>query len=193
MKKMKRILVLALLTGMLSIVCGVSSVEAVTITTYFLPGYTPTSFTVSDTPTYTSTLTYLSENAIVDVWYWQSGSEYEYLYRLKNVNADKIKGFVLDNVSHFTPSVVGVPGNTTSYTFTGGDTLSWIFPQLNHGSTIAGFYIKTYGPPGLIPVEAQDGGIDPRGVTYGPVPEPASMLLLGMGILGVFGLRRKKA
>lgn len=53
------------------------------------------------------------------------------------------------------------------------------------------FAVHSNYRPGRSHASAWDGGTAAEGGTYTPVPEPTSMLLFGMGILGLFGLKRK--
>jgi hypothetical protein len=62
--------------------------------------------------------------------------------------------------------------------------------KVDHPKT---FVVSTDYLPSRVAASAWDGGTAAEGFTYGPVPEPTSMLLLGMGVLGLFGLGRKKS
>lgn len=61
---------------------------------------------------------------------------------------------------------------------------------LRVGETTDRFYFQFSVPPGITNGYLINGGIG-AGNVVGPAPEPASLALLGMGILGLFGLRKK--
>lgn len=122
-------------------------------------------------------------------------------YTFSNTGA----GLIGDTISHL--SVAGYGGFTTDVDANGsGVTPSSIDRSAGSGSVLD-FNFLTGVPVGsssdtiwiqtnanyYIPnsTQLQDGG-NSRTSTYGPAPEPATMLMFGMGALGLVGLRKRK-
>ncbi len=85
------------------------------------------------------------------------------------------------NFTNWTGFALGTAGSFTNQTLTlpGGQSSIWIAFWLNDGN----------GDEGRVDNILIDGNL---GANAGAVPEPASMMLLGSGLLGVLGIRKKK-
>lgn len=129
---------------------------------------------------------------------------YLFVYRADNfaVSSDYITRMTTTDFTGFTTDVDAfVPGDipdsitrnpsgsTVGFQFNGGGAGDF---GLSPGSTSATMWIQTsakYYGPGT--VTFQNGAVEAISA-YGPaIPEPASMLLMGAGVLGMFSLRRK--
>lgn len=123
-----------------------------------------------------------------------------FVYQVHNdpapLHADHIQTLSTTDFSGFdtTVDINGLAGKTISRG-SSGSTVTFNFLDIADNTTSPYYWIQTnakyltWGGTNLI-----DGGTANLR-TYAPsaVPEPGSMLLLGMGILGLFGLGRKKA
>jgi len=139
------------------------------------------------------------------VLYNSSNLRYSYFYQIENigVNGLGVTGHSLGKFT-FTSSFSSVgsgimgdgldvvnlltnsPGEYEAYLdspFLGGN-------ELALGQTSNRFYFQFNEKPGMITGNLIDGSVG-SGSIPGPVPEPSSMMLLGMGVLGLLGFRKK--
>jgi len=73
---------------------------------------------------------------------------------------------------------------------------TWYTYDIAPGNSLSGFSLQSYGPPGNITYDAGAWGATypddyAFGNTVGPVPEPATLLLIGGGLAGLVAFRRK--
>ena len=137
----------------------------------------------------------LKTTGIVDFAVLYDGSLYSYFYQVKNLGGgtnDSLGRFTFENPFGFTALGSGVINNAldpvtlrTSSTSSYGADLNLLV-----GETSNPFYFKFSVPPTVTYGYLQDGGIG-TGNVVGPAPEPTSMMLLGMGILGLFGFKKR--
>jgi len=151
--------------------------------------------------------TVLNTSARVDfaVLYNPSTLLYSYFYQLTNIDGGlqtSIGRFTFGNPMKFPVLGHGVMGDVGSDPVT----LDWTATSLGANldprtdgtgglavdETTDRFFFQFSAPPTTVTGYLINDGIG-SGTVVGPAPEPASMMLLGMGILGLLGLGRKKA
>lgn len=129
---------------------------------------------------YTYTLAF-AKDATHTKYYYEGGSEYASAFKVLNPYKVTVYGLTA----------------TTGWTFDNSspDYFKWTAPYANRmtvGNSPAIFAVSSDDPPSQKNASAWDGGTAAEGITYGPgIPEPGTMMLLGMGILGLFGLRKR--
>lgn len=131
-------------------------------------------------------------------WVRQNATGMLFEYQFSNSSGSIINRLSATNFTGFYTDVDVVAGAASMMTRSDASTVAfappWLSPGVGPGETSPLFWIQTdalyYGPGGVV---VQDGG-NARISCYGPaVPEPGSMLLLGMGVLGLAGLRKRMA
>jgi len=217
---MKKLLITALVC---LFVCGISTTAKATVLTAgtsapITPAYPTLGSFVT---TISQPFTYDSINGIVTQDIYSNPTGLLFLYQVQNLNTSlgaparmtvtNYAGFTTDADAYLGSELgASIPLNMV----VGADLAHFVSRDLTSNSL--GYQFAQNAPindPGLMPnttsgimwiqTNAQfygpgvanfiNGGIVDVPV-YGPVvPEPATMMLLGMGILGVFGLRRKTA
>jgi len=137
------------------------------------------------------------------VLYNSGTSLYSYFYQVTNNDGgvnDAIGRFTVDNNGSHPLLGYGVINDgldpvqliTNKSNLFGAD-LDDLGNNLQVGQTTNRFYFQFKDEPTVTDGYLIDGGIG-TGKVIGPtIPEPSSLMLLGMGILGLFGLGKKKA
>jgi hypothetical protein len=153
----------------------------------------------------------VSSNIITPLWagtvtssVYQSGSVYTYVYTW-SLNAtpksDTTRVTTSSGGQDFFNSALSYGVVTgASFTTSGVDDNGFSFDPTSFASLIKNmvsgdqytFYVQSNLPPGSGFFSAQDGGVGSFGNSLDPAPEPASLSLLGTGLLAVGGLLRKK-
>ncbi len=136
-----------------------------------------------------------SDEDINNIGYWL------YSYDVTNISdPDGIHGFEINNPFNYNIEVVSSPqywyfdSSMGSYKWNTLYSNPWGIPNnpISEGENLT-FKMRTQqGYPGLVWAEARDG-VDCIGTTLAPVPEPATMLLLGPALLGLVGLKKKRS
>jgi hypothetical protein len=144
----------------------------------------------------------LRTQGVVDYAVLYNGSLYSYFYQVTNIGGglnQPLTRFTVDNPYSFSLIGSGVITDSKDPVFLTDDVSSYgaflDSPLLGGNNLQVGqatnrFYFQFNEKPALVQGNLIDGGIG-SGSVPGPVPEPSSMMLLGMGVLGLLGFKRK--
>lgn len=141
--------------------------------------------------------TQLRTQGSVDFAVFLDSNVYTYFYQVKNLGGGSnatLGRYTFDNPYGFSTigsgklNLVGYQPVTVRDSSVDSYGVDFTLPS---GSTSDAFYLQFDVPPGITTGYLIDGGIGAGNVVGPIVPEPTSMMLLGMGILGLFGLRKK--
>lgn len=191
---MKKLLVAILLLGLV-ITFGSSKAYAFDITglasfgsLVSLPISGPTTINVMNGAT-------LKTRGSVDFAVLYDGSLYSYFYQVTNLGGglnDTLGRYTFVNPFSFPALGSGIIADALDPVTLRTSSLSsyGVDFNLGVGETTDRFYFQFSAPPTVTNGFLIDGGIG-TGDVVGPAPEPASMMLLGMGILGLFGLKKR--
>jgi len=139
--------------------------------------------------------TQLKTSGSVDFAVFTNGNLYTYFYQVTNLGGgtnDSLGRFTFENPFGFTALGSGILPSGLDPVILRTDSVSSYGADLSLrvGETSNPFYFQFDVPPTVTPGYLMDGGIG-SGNVVGPAPEPASMFLLGMGILGLFGFKKR--
>ena len=136
-----------------------------------------------------------------DLWQENTSGEYQYRYLLTNtddLSNKKFQTFVLD---------WGIIGATSGSFFGSGDNPAFVlsddpgpgeisiafFPTVAEGDSGDTVFVNSFAPPGLITLTGEGfGSLSASGPIPGPIPEPATMILFGTGLIGTALTARRK-
>lgn len=124
-------------------------------------------------------------------------SDYSYFYEIINASGSvALHQFTVGNPDSVTISGTGNQSGIASspiIVYSTSTAFNYSSPELS-GGTSSEVYLTSPYKPYLVSGSLQNTGVSDHHPIPGPaVPEPMSMALFGMGILGLAGLKRKKS
>lgn len=145
----------------------------------------------------------ISETLLITPSWTQVGSDYVYSYALTNQTAvEEIVGFTLAfpavvPVASLT-AIVSPAGDWTAYVRTSTNRINWRLGEvsadaLKPGQTFTFGFTSAFAPSDVknMYASSQDSyGFS--GMTYGPVPEPGSLMALAMGLAGLASIKLRR-